>query len=246
VKRLLTFAALIALGVLRSFADSNLDAEFDAANKLYAENKFTEATAAYEKLAQSGAVSPALLFNLGNAHFKSGHLGLAIAAYRRAEPLAPRDADLRANLQFVRGQVQGPTVRPGLVERSLALLSLNEWAGLSAGALWITLGLLALRQLRPALGGALRSWTRLAAVTTVGLGAALAFATAAQVGGRVVIITAHEATVRITPNDEAPAAFTVNDGAELRVLDRKDDWFQVTDGNAQRFGWLKSAHVALP
>jgi len=52
--------------------------------------------------------------------------------------------------------------------------------------------------------------------------------------------------VRITPNEEARASFTVNDGAELRVLDHKDDWFQVTDGGAQRFGWLKSAHVALP
>jgi len=33
-------------------------------------------------------------------------VGRAIAAYRRAEELAPRDADIRANLDFARGQVR--------------------------------------------------------------------------------------------------------------------------------------------
>src|ERR1041385_7273277 len=53
---------------------------FEAANKLYYEANFTNAAAAYEKLIQSGQGSPALYFNLGNAWFKSGQLGRAIAA----------------------------------------------------------------------------------------------------------------------------------------------------------------------
>src|SRR5450631_2005333 len=58
--------------------------DFSAANKLYAEGKFSDAAASYEKILQTGAISPALLFNYGNAEFKYGHLGLAIAAYQRA------------------------------------------------------------------------------------------------------------------------------------------------------------------
>jgi len=234
---------IVGLGLMSSFAAAGPDADFDAANKLYGANKFAEATVAYEKLVQSGSVSPALLFNLGNAHYKSGHVGLAIAAYRRAGQLAPRDADLRANLQFVRSQVQGPTVRPSLVERSLSVLSLNEWAGLSAGAFWITVGLLALRQLRPTLAGTLRTGTRMAAVITGLLGAALAYSAITQAPDRMVVVTLREAMVRITPNDEARSAFTANDGAELRVLDRKDDWLQVTDSEARRFGWVKREQV---
>ena len=84
-------------------------ADFSAANQLYAKGKFADAAAAYEKILQTGAQSPALLFNAGNAEFKAGHLGKAIAAYRRAEQLSPRDAELRANLAFVRNQVQGAT-----------------------------------------------------------------------------------------------------------------------------------------
>jgi tetratricopeptide (TPR) repeat protein len=81
---------------------AGIAADFSAANKLYAEGKFTASAAAYEKILQSDAVSPALWFNDGNAEFKSGHIGEAIVAYRRAELLAPRDADVRANLDFVR------------------------------------------------------------------------------------------------------------------------------------------------
>ena len=98
-------------------------AEFNAANKLYAEGKFAEAASAYEKILQSGAVSPALYFNYGNAEFKSGNLGRAIAAYRQAAQLTPRDAEVRANLDFARNQVQGPTLRESRWSRSA------EWLG---------------------------------------------------------------------------------------------------------------------
>ena len=58
---------------------ADTSAEFNAANKLYAEGKFAEAAGTYKKTLQSGAVSPALYFNYGNAEFKSGHFGRAIA-----------------------------------------------------------------------------------------------------------------------------------------------------------------------
>jgi len=244
VSRTIILYAMLLVSVLPCFASSEPTAEFDAANKLYAETKFAEAAATYEKLAQSGSVSSALLFNLGNAHYKAGQVGRAIAAYRRAEQLSPRDADLRANLQFVRSQIQGPTVRPGLVERSVNGLSLNEWAGVSAGALWLTLGLLALRQFRPAQADSLRSWTRWSALATVALGTGLALAAQSAAPGRLVVVTAREATVRGSPLETAERAFTANDGAELRVLDHKDDWLQVTDGDARRFGWVKREQVA--
>ncbi|HEU0039111.1 MAG TPA: tetratricopeptide repeat protein, partial [Verrucomicrobiae bacterium] len=74
----------------------DISSAFDAANRLYEQSKFAEAASAYEKLVQNGAVSPALCFNLGNAFFKASQVGRAIAAYRQAERLTPRDPDVRA------------------------------------------------------------------------------------------------------------------------------------------------------
>ena len=131
----LLFGAMAVWTFASRAAVTGTPAEFDAANKLYAEGKFADAAGVYEKVIRSGAVSPALYFNCGNAEFKSGNPGRAIAAYRRAALLAPRDAEVRANLDFVRNQVQGPTLRQSRGQDWLGTLTLNEWTGLAAIAL---------------------------------------------------------------------------------------------------------------
>jgi tetratricopeptide (TPR) repeat protein len=215
---------------------------FDAANKLYEQGKFAESAAAYRSLIQSGTVSPALYFNLGNACFKAGELGRALAAYCQARELAPRDPDVRANLRFVRDQVQGPTRPPGRWERALARLTLDEWTLLASIALWIWLLSLAGVQLRPAWKSSLRFLVWSSSVATIIL--------ASVVGARLsldasptAIVTVHQASIRNGPLDESPATLTVHDGAELKVTDRKDDWLQVVIAN--RTGWLRRDQVAL-
>src|SRR5208337_1300274 len=152
---LLTFA-IVFLCVLSVRAEDP-GAAFDAANRLYEQGKYSEAAAAYQKLVQAGQVSAALYFNLGNACFKAGTLGRALAAYRQAEALAPRDPDLRANIQFARDQAQGPTLALSRWQKVLGRLSLNEWTILAAAAVWVAFLLLGAGQLWPAIQAPLRS-----------------------------------------------------------------------------------------
>jgi len=58
------------------------------------------------------------------------------------------------------------------------------------------------------------------------------------------IVVVPEATVHHGPLDESPSAFSVRDGLELSVTDRKGDWLQVTDAT-RRIGWLKQQHAVL-
>ncbi len=81
--------------------------DFDAANKLYEEGKYADAANAYDKLLTNGTVSEAIYFNRGNAWFKAGQVGRAIASYRQARLLAPRDSALRANLQLGEDAARG-------------------------------------------------------------------------------------------------------------------------------------------
>jgi len=129
-----------------SFAAPDPSFSFDAANKLYYASKFPDAVAAYENILYSGQKSVALYYNLGNAYFKSGQIGKAIALYRQAQKINPRDPDIRANLQFARNQIQGPTLALSHGERFLGKLTLNEWTTLAAAALWLFFCLLALRE----------------------------------------------------------------------------------------------------
>jgi tetratricopeptide (TPR) repeat protein len=238
---ILILAAMLLGSTCITFAD-NISAEFDSANKLYEQGKFSDAVSVYEKMVQSGSVSPALYFNLGNALFKSSRIGRAIAAYRQAEQLVPRDPDVRANLQFARNQIQGPTLPPSRWQRWLGKLTVNEWTVLASVAFWLCLLSLMLMQIRPALKSSLRSFAIGSGIATVTL--CVCLATVLFTGSReIAIVTAHEAAVRSGPLEESQSVFSARDGAELAVLDAKDDWLQVNAG--QRLGWLKREQVLL-
>lgn len=246
-RRLIYFLIfLLSCPAILSAANSSVDftASFEAANKLYEQGKFSEAASAYKKLLSPDAVSPAVCFNLGNAFFRSGEIGRAIAAYRQAQALSPRDADLRASLQFARNQVQGPTLQPGRWERWLEVFSVNGWTLLAAAAFWATLLLLALFQFRPALKQSLRHLA-----TTAGVLAVVSICCAGSIlhfrfSTSTAIVVAREAAAHNGPLDESPNAFAAHDGAELKVLDAKDDWLQVSDGT-HRIGWLRRSDALV-
>ena len=218
---------------------------FDAANKLYEESKFIEAAAGYEKLLADGTRSASICYNLGTAYYKAGQMGRAIAAYRQAERLTPRDASLRANLQFVRKRVNGDDKSPLPSWRSwLTLLTLNEGAALAAAAFWVWCLLLAAREFRPAWRPALRNATLATGAATVLLTTTLGVSAYVNLGETPAVVTAREAIVRFGPIDESQTAFMLPDGAEVVVLDRKNDWLQVRE-SAKRTGWLKSNQVQV-
>ncbi|HRT10014.1 MAG TPA: tetratricopeptide repeat protein [Candidatus Paceibacterota bacterium] len=220
------------------------NADFEAANRLYEQGQFAEAAAGYQKLIDAGQASAAVLFNLGNAWFKSGKIGRAVVAYRQAASLAPRDPDVVANLQFARNQVQGPRVLPAAWQRWLGKLSLNEWSWLAGIAVWVWFLLQTLLQFRPAwkrsARGAVIAATVFALLALGGFTAAFADARAT----RLAVIVEPEVVVRHGPLPESPIAFTAYDGAELRWTDQKDDWVQVSAG-PRRIGWVQKSQVAL-
>ena len=238
---ILLLLALICAGNL--FA-ADVAADFPTANRLYAEGKFFDAANAYEKILQTGGQSPALLFNYANAEFKAGNLGKAIAAYRRAELLAPRDSEIRANLDFVRNQVQGATIRESRWQYWLGTLSLNEWTVLAAGAFWLTFLLLAARQIRPVLVPKLKKATRVFATLAIFSVAMLGLQAANHFSGATAVVISAGATARSGPFDDAQNTFTAHDGTELRVLDRHEVWIQVADGSG-KIGWLPLKQVEI-
>jgi tetratricopeptide (TPR) repeat protein len=227
-----------------SFAAPDPSSSFDAANKLYYASKFPDAVAAYENILYSGQKSVALYYNLGNAYFKSGQIGKAIALYRQAQKMNPRDPDIRANLQFARNQIQGPTLAPGRGERFLGKLSLNEWTTLAAAALWLCFLLLALREWRPYLKRPLRLYLFVGAIATLLLFACVSISWLENRSPRTAVVISRDVPVRRGPLEESSTSFTVHDGAELRILDQNNEWLQVTS-DPSRIGWLRRDQVLL-
>lgn len=222
----------------------NVTADFASANQLYAEGRFSAAANLYGTILQTGAQSPALLFNCGNAEFKTGNLGAAVAAFHRAELLTPRDSEIRANLNFVRNQVQGATVRDSFWQGWFGQLTLNEWTLLTVISFWLTFILLAARQLRPALIPKLKTATTALAVLTIFSGIILAVQATQHFSAATAVVISTQATARSGPFDDAQTAFIARDGAELSVLSQHDNWVQVADGSG-KIGWLNKNQVTV-
>ncbi len=220
-------------------AAGEVKAAFEAANRLYEEQRYGEAAAAYERLVAGGKVSSSILFNWGNAFYKSGQVGRAIVRYRRAAELAPRDPDIAANLQFARGTVAGGGT--GVRERWrrwLGRLSLNEWTGLTVGLWWGGMLLLAAGVWRPEWKRSLRPFVLCAGFAGFLAAGGLARVAWEHLGTESVVVVVPEAEVRNGPLEVSPAFYRVRDGQELRVVDRKEDWVRVED-NARRAGWVR-------
>lgn len=235
------FPMLLLLSALVCRAADALPA-FDQANKLYEEGRFSAAAGAYAEIVSTGNRSPAVLFNQGNAHFKAGQIGRAIVAYRNAGVMTPRDPDLRANLEFARQRVTGPTLRPASLRRWTDSLTTNEWTLLAIAPVWAWFALMIARQVRPALKPRLRNPLIVSGAAALMACGALGWVLNVRYNEQFVVVTARESVARFGPLAESQSAFTATDGAELLLLDAKDDWIQVSDG-AKNSGWVKTNAV---
>jgi tetratricopeptide (TPR) repeat protein len=219
--------------------------DFNSANELYAKGQFADAAAAYEKILATGPVSANLLFNDGNAEFKAGNPGKAIAAFRKAELLAPRDSEIRANLAFVRSQAGGSP--EGLADRLsdlLGQLTLNEWTMVATVLFWSTLMLLAVKQVRPVLAPRLKTAVTGLAALTVLTASIAGVRTAEHFSKRTAVVVQSQVKALSGPFEDAQVSFAVRDGAELPVLDRHGDWVQVADRGG-KVGWLPAKLVEV-
>jgi tetratricopeptide (TPR) repeat protein len=124
---------------------------FLKAQSAYDEGRYVEATMLYEELIGNGVNNVEVQYNLANACFKNGDLPEAVGHYRRAWYAAPRDPDIRANMQFALHAAGAIEPARPFLQRLFSTLSQNEWiraaiAGYLAFTVLVLTGLL----IRPA------------------------------------------------------------------------------------------------
>lgn len=232
---------LVLLLALACHAAAQGEDPFSQANRAFSENRYDDAIQGYEGLLARQGFSAPVLFDLGNAYFRTGKIGQALAHYERARLLTPRDPDLQVNEALVLRKAGLPEAPGGGSWRGmLRLLSPNEWAWLLAGSLTLACLGFFIGALRPALGRSLRPLN----------GLLILLALAAATDGvlrygdlrRAWVIEA-DAPVRISPFTEAKAAFTLPDGAEVTVQAAHDTFLLIRDEKGEA-GWIDRGQLA--
>jgi tetratricopeptide (TPR) repeat protein len=184
--------------------------------------------------------SAAALFNQANADARSGKTGPAILNYERALLLAPNDADVAANLHFVRAKAGLPDAPENWFARSLAFARPNTlaWLG-SFGVMLAGMSLIFVR-LHPQRRLAFRTLTVVGALLVVtAIGSAI---TTWPKVNEAVVITG-ETPARITPVSTAEAAFKLPAGETVTVC-AEHQGFALVQNSAGRSGWVARADLA--
>lgn len=73
---------------------------FQKGNEYYLKGEFQETIRVFERLAEKGYQGKSLYYNLGNAYYRIGKIGLAILYFEKAKKLSPSDEDIIHNLKF--------------------------------------------------------------------------------------------------------------------------------------------------
>lgn len=235
--RLVLWASLLWIAADLTAATGRPDSLFEQGNRAYEEGKFQEAAEAYASLLEQGRLSPALFLNLGNAWYRAGETGRAIAAYESGLKLAPRHEALQQNLSLVRERAGLKVWKEGDWRSLFQSLTLDEWTLLFAGTVWALLLLLAFQQIRTE--AKLRPYYVVFGVCAgISLTGVLLLWFAPP---RAIALQDHPLTRG--PYQQSEPIETVRRGTMVEVVNQKGEWLQVVTPASQT-GWIPAEATA--
>jgi hypothetical protein len=252
LKRAAVFAVALAIVLLSAccaFADlSDIDAVFNHACDLYEDGDFEAAAGQLESLAASGVRDADVYYNLGNCYYKQGELGKAVANYRRAMMLAPRDSDAEENLDLIRSFVgfrdtTGSYGIGSIVAIPLDLVSPQEFAIAFYAAYYLAvLTFLGVVLLRGNLQGKCM-YTLVVLVAVAATAYGLSRHGISRFGGASEgVITAEGTEFMSGPGTAFDELVRLPDGVEIHLRARSGIWIEV-ELDTGDIGWVRETDL---
>jgi len=224
--------------------------QFQAGNRYFEARQFDSALTTYLQIANEGAESAPLYYNIGNAYFRSGDLGHAVLYYLKARRLDPADADIADNLDFARRytsiQMEGVELNPvsSLFKSIVEPYRLETLAWISSGCFFVLFAFLIVR-----FGLGFRgSIIRAGIYNTLFLLLVVATLTMVKYNNdyltRRAVVIAQEGVVRTGPSELSDKELDVAPGLVMEILAESGDFYNVLFENKRR-GWIKKELVAV-
>ncbi len=217
---------------------------FQRAAQAYDAGDFVAAGRTYDELIGAGWVSAPLFFNAGNAAFRRSDLGAAVLHYRRAWSLAPRDAEITANLRFALQRAGAPEQLLKPWESLFSRLTLGEWSAVAVTAYWLAAAAWAwwfLRGRPPTMRRLAGGLVTVALLGTAGIGFWLDWRARPE-----WVVTQPGQQALFAPLDSATPHFALPPGSVVRLRESAGDWLRIRAGRDE--GWVRrsAAQAVLP
>lgn len=243
-KGLILLFAFVFCGILYA----QPQALFSKANTLYQENNFAQAAVFYDSIVAQGFAHAETFYNLGNANYRLGNVGLAILNYEKALKINLADEDALHNLTLAnKGIVDEFTAVPTpaiqrIFNDAFSLFSSGIWSiiGLSFFVLMLVFALVFLY-------GKRQSVLLTLLLLSFILGAAaegMAFGKYALEQQQFAILTVANSYVKSAPANTAEDLFILHEGTKVMVLDEFAGWqkIKLPDG---KIGWMNATGLSV-
>lgn len=217
------------------------------ANAVYASQRWSEAERLYRGVLEAAPASTSARHGLGNALYRQGRRGAALAQWIGALRRDPGDAAVRRNVALVRAELAAAA---GAFDAdAIAAPPQTVLDRLSPAAVaWILAAALDAAAVAFAVALLVRRARVVATVTLVLIlvaAAALAAATAIAWAGRPgAVVAAVQGRARASPSETAAVALALPEGTALRPGEARGAWTFVSLPNGLS-GWLPADEVAV-
>jgi len=235
----LIVAGFILLSIVPYPLCADPETLFQKGNEVYALEEYGKAIDLYEQCLQQAATS-ALHFNLGNAYYNTGDIGRAVLNYERSLALSPGNQEAKANLAFLRRELElaereyGPATRVGLKA------PINFWCWTATAGFWLAIFMFTL----PPLYGVSNLATRV--VTILSVTAVLASGIALygyHTKGAEAIILEPDAAIRVAPSEQSNEYGYLRAGETVSVAKIHQNYvFLETAGG--KSGWVLTTNLS--
>lgn len=225
---------------------------FEQANDYYEREHFDSAIAMYDSVMQIGYTSATLHYNLGNAHYRAGHVAPAVYHYEKALKLNPGMEDARFNLQIARlktvDKLQPPqrSLIGAWWRHFLRTYTSDQWATYTTVFLWVAFGLFVLYLLVS--NRAMRIFGFVAGSIVLVLAMVTFLINLAhndlQQASQEAIVFAPNIYVKSEPSPSSTDLFIIHEGLKLQVLDETEEWYQIRLRDEKQ-GWIKKDAVKV-
>jgi tetratricopeptide (TPR) repeat protein len=222
-----------------------LDTLFQKGNKFYQNGNYSESVQIFESIVEKGYEGKSLFYNLGNAYFRMGKIGLAILYYEKAKKLSPSDDDINYNLTFANSKIVDKieTLPRFFIfdwwENTLALFTVTGWTYLSYIFYLLILISIGYYYFAKSLKGQ-RTAFYLGIISAFFLILTIIFLLVnlnRKLNVKYGIIVEPAVVTKFSPDQNSKDAFIVHEGLKVKAEDRVNNWIKIKliDG---KVGWL--------
>lgn len=225
---------------------------FQKGNEHYQKGDYKETVTIFESISEKGYQGKSLYYNLGNAYFRSGKIGLAILYYEKAKKFSHSDEDVNYNLAFANSKIVDKieTLPKFFIfdwwENILALLSISGWTYVSYLFYLVILFSIGYYYFARSLKGQrLAFYSGVISVIFLALSVILLIVNLnRELNVKFGVVVESEVITKFSPDENSKDAFIVHEGLKVQAEDIINDWIKVKliDG---KIGWLKKNKLRI-